>query len=300
MKNRLKLSCTSAKEVDILQILKSLGYTPEKQGKYISWFLSPFRDENTASFKIDTRINKWFDHGEGIGGNVIDLVTRIRNCSVSESLIHIGSVSSTFSFQKPILRSNIHIEKESNKYEILKVQALQNQALIEYLKSRCIDVEVAKKLCKEIYYKINSKNYFAIGFQNDLGGYELRNKYFKSCLIKKSFSHIKNDKKRIYIFEGFIDFLTFISHQKPALKCYDFMVLNSVSLAESTIPILREYNEVGLYLDRDEAGRKASKILTDNLNRYVDLADRSYLYKNYKDYNEMIITEYKKRNIKIA
>lgn len=292
MKTR-KISCAQAKQIDILQILSKLGFKASKLNKNSAWFVSPFRNEKTPSFKVDLKLNLWYDHGEALGGNIIDLVVKIKNCTISEALIYIGNTSNSFSFHKPIVEENKKLNSRQNNsnesYTIVKLKELENPALIQYLNSRYIEPRIAKKYCKEIYYKVNNKNYFSIAFENDLGGYELRNKYSKICLKKKSFSHIKNNSKRIYVFEGFMDFLAYKTQGNGVLNDYDYLILNSISLAKSVVPILKGYDEVGLFLDRDEAGVKTTKFFTEELNRFVDLANKSHTYIGFKDFNEMVV-----------
>ncbi|MBT1687384.1 CHC2 zinc finger domain-containing protein [Dawidia soli] len=82
------LTCATARQIDLVYYLASLGYTPAKIRNNDYWYLSPFRDEKTPSFKIDRKLNVWYDHGEGTGGNLIDFGTRYLNarcpiCSTS-------------------------------------------------------------------------------------------------------------------------------------------------------------------------------------------------------------------------
>ncbi|MCB0458954.1 MAG: DNA primase, partial [Flavobacteriaceae bacterium] len=63
-----------------------------------AWFLSPFRSESQASFKVSKTKNRWYDHGTGIGGNVIDLVIQLMKCTVQEALNFLNNDLSSFSF----------------------------------------------------------------------------------------------------------------------------------------------------------------------------------------------------------
>jgi len=65
---------------------------------------------------------------------------------------------------------------------------------------------------------LDNKNYFAISFINEAGGREIRNKYFKGSFGKKDISLIlPNPKdKRIKIYEGFIDFLSYLGNQQKS------------------------------------------------------------------------------------
>jgi hypothetical protein len=50
-----------------------------------------------------------------------------------------------------------------------------------------------------------------LGFKNDSGGYELRSEFFKGSNSPKDITAFKNRGKKVAAFEGFFDFLSFIS-----------------------------------------------------------------------------------------
>jgi len=232
------LNCEKAKNISIILVLEKLGCVPRRLTAKEAWFLSPLRQETIASF-----------------GNVIDLVQTIKRCTVKEALHFLSDFNPSFSFQK---QSQISPERENN-YEIKRIQPLQNQALLAYLNSRNIDCLSAKKYCQEIYYAINGKTYFGIAFKNRSGGYELRNKYFKGCIGKKDFTHYEKDKNTIAIFEGFFDFLSFITLNEGIENQIDFLVLNSTSLVLKTKSILKEYRSIYTWLDNDDTGKKTTQ-----------------------------------------
>jgi DNA primase len=81
-----KLTCIGAKQIDLVDYLASLGHQPQKVNNQDYWYLSPLRDEKTASFKVNRKLNVWYDHATGKGGNVIDLGTEYFKCSVADLL----------------------------------------------------------------------------------------------------------------------------------------------------------------------------------------------------------------------
>ena len=86
-KERTKgLPCERARAFPIGKALAKLGHFPTKTNEKEAWFLSPFRSETQASFKVSKKLNRWYDHGEGTGGNVIDLICLINKWSVKEVL----------------------------------------------------------------------------------------------------------------------------------------------------------------------------------------------------------------------
>ena len=54
--------------------------------------------------------------------------------------------------------------------------------------------------------------------------------------------------------------------------------------------ITEKHSSIHLYLDRDNSGMKISKESLLISNKYID---ESYKYKNHKDLNEFLMTEYK-------
>ncbi len=204
------LTCERARAFPIERALAKLGHFPTRTTPKEAWFLSPFRPETQASFKVCKKLNRWYDHGAGKGGNVIDLICLITNGTVKEALQIIGQEKPSFSFQQqPLLREENHINE---KVLITKVKTLEHPALLGYLKSRAIGIQIAKKYVKEVHYTFKGNPYFAIGLQNDSGGWELRNKYLKNCTTPKDVTHIKNGNQKLTVTEGMFDLLSIIGY----------------------------------------------------------------------------------------
>lgn len=70
----------------MVQYLSELGYEPIKIRGFNYWYLSPLRDEKTPSFKVNRKLNRWYDFGYAKGGNIIDFGILYFNCSVSDFL----------------------------------------------------------------------------------------------------------------------------------------------------------------------------------------------------------------------
>lgn len=77
------ISIAEAKQIDMVDFLKSLGHTPQKIRNNDHWYLSPLREEKSPSFKVNRQLNVWYDHGTGEGGNLIDFGIRYFKCSVA-------------------------------------------------------------------------------------------------------------------------------------------------------------------------------------------------------------------------
>jgi DNA primase len=277
------MNATKAKEISIIKVLQNLGCEVIKTNGDDLWFLSPFRQEKTPSFKINRKLNKWFDFGEQVGGNVIDFVIQKFGFSVSEALEYLKKFDDFSFFHKQIFETT---DEKDNIDHIEKVISVEHFALIQYLKSRGITKYGNVRNLKEIHYSIKDKKCFALGFRNDSGGFEVRSKYAKICLGKKDISYIKNQGKTLRIFEGFFDYLSFLQEQKINENS-DFLILNSVALLQKNISILKEYPTIELYLDNDGAGDKYTNIVLEN---FLNAIDCRIIFKNFKDYNEWFLT----------
>ena len=274
------MNCKQFNTIPLEEVLVSLGHLPIKQNEKEAWFLNPFSTENHASFKLDKRNNVWYLHSEGIGGNNIDFMMKYLKASVKE-VLEWAEKQNFFSFQYQN-NSNTKQKALANNYTIIEVKDLQHQALLEYLKSRKVENQL--EFLKEIHYRMNDKNYFGIGFKNDSGGYEIRNKYSKICLGKKDVSMIKNGSENLKIFEGFFDFLSFKNIEKSLSdEKSDYIILNSVSMISKIKSLLENHKNIGLYFDNDEAGNRAVETLKKE---FENVEDDRILYKDFKDLND--------------
>ena len=282
------------KQIKLQDFLASMGCKPVKQYGVNLMYLSPLRTEKHASFKVNTEINQWYDFGIGRGGNIIALAELLYNSSDVSYLIHQiernapSSVSGSLPTVKPIT--------PQNSFEHLQVLPITHPALIKYLEERCIDIETARTVCKELHFDTRGKHYFGIGFPNIAGGYEIRNPFFKGCIVPKDISHFyaEEPKNVCFVFEGFMDLLSFMTlrrKENDGLKRQDYLVLNSVSNIQKALERLSQYDSVRCFLDNDEAGRNAYLQLSKELGKPV--TDASTLYNGFKDLNEYLCAESK-------
>jgi DNA primase len=273
------------RQMDMVDYLLKMGHSPTKIRNSDYWYLSPLRVEKTPSFKINRKLNCWYDHGIGKGGNLIDFAILYHKCTVNEFL---QKVTGDFSFhQRFPLPSKESKENVESKIQILSERALSSLALERYVTQRRIPITIARAYCKEVSYKLHDKEYYGIGFKNNAGGYELRNQYYKASSSPKDIKTFDNGAKEAMVFEGFFDFLSFISIQKNALPVEaDYVVLNSLSFFERARPFMERHEQIRLYLDQDKTGQNYSRYALSLSNKYKD---ESQLYKNYKDLNDWVM-----------
>ena len=271
-----------------VRIADYLGLTGEKEKDF--FIQSPFRAEKTPSFKINPKLNTWYDFGIGEGGTILDLIMKLENKDTKEAVKRLRELAgdtttsnNNFSF---FPQQNTFNNKSNNKVIDYKIKPLNNKALIKYLNDRKIDCRASKQHLKEIYYKVGDKNYFGLAFSNNSGGFEIRNKYFKGVVGKKDITTIQagEKKKEVVVFEGFMDFLSYLTIKANTNK--DFIILNSVALVDKSIQIISRYKIIKLALDNDKAGDIATQKILKHLPGAIDV--RGY-YKDYKDLNEYIM-----------
>ena len=172
-------------------------------------------------------------------------------------------------------------------FEGVEAVPLLRSPLTDYLAERGIPYAVASRHCCRLNYGMRGKRYFAIGFPNVAGGYEIRSRYFKGCVPPKDVSLIKPEDTACdvcSVFEGFMDFLS-----AAALGIGgngDSLVLNSVTNVGKAVKHLDGYGRIDCFLDCDEAGRRTLEALKGHYGGRV--CDRSALYDGCKDLNEYL------------
>lgn len=282
------MNIEQAKTIPIEKILNKVGIHPEKISGFDSWYLSPFTIEKTASFKVNQKINRWYCHSSGFGGNTVDFTVKYFNYTVSDALIFLSDFESSFLFQKQISNSP-DIYKNENSIIITKIISVQHIALKQYLNSRnIINLEIRKQL-KEIHYTVNDKSFYGLGFKNDNDGWEIRSKYSKICLGKKDIRLIKNGNIKLRIFEGFFDYLSIIQiNTKTITNNSDYLILNSVAMILKNKSILIDYLALELFLDNDTTGDKYTQLILKEFKNAVDFRET---YLEYKDLNEWLMNK---------
>ena len=184
-------------------------------------------------------------------------------------------------------------EKEREpSFEDIWTRPLLNGRLLGYLEERGIDAHVAIPNCEEVRYRIRGKRYYAIGFRNEAGGLELRNRFFKGCIPPKDISLKRNGSDVCAVFEGFMDYL---SAMQMGIIASDWLVLNSVSNLEKALKVLGVYRRIECYLDNDDAGRRTLERLRADFR--VKVINRSSLYADHKDLNEFLLSKNAGNNV---
>ena len=278
------------KRYPIVEYLERKGIKPARKTPTYAVYRSPLREEVHPSFKVDTEKNLWIDYGEGRGGSIIDLCMRMEGCTLSEAIRRLGQNApdnSTYSSLNDFVSINSQpVMAVNGARRLIEISDTLPPYFQEYLtKERCIDLEKAMPFLKCVSYEVRGRLYQAIGFANLSRGYELRdNKMFKGTIAPKDITPIFTDRAEpVCIFEGFMDFLSFLSMKEEITN--HCLVMNSVSNVARTIRYLndRHLTHIRAFLDNDEAGWRA---VQDFIKAGFHIEDMNIHYKDFKDLNE--------------
>ena len=285
---------SAIKRYPIVEYLERKGIRPVRRTPSYTMYRSPLREETHPSFKVDTQKNLWIDYAEGKGGSIIDLCMRLEGCTLSEAIRHLGQNApdkGTYCFRNNFTQNNFQPTIAANRARrLIEISDPLPPYLQEYLrKERCIDLEKAAPFLKSINYEVRGQRYQAIGFANLSGGYELRDNHsFKGTIAPKDITPIFTDRAEpVCIFEGFMDFLSFLSMKEEIInRC---LVMNSVSNVARTAHYLNDHNltHIRAFLDNDDAGRRT---VQEFVRAGFKVEDMSVYYRNFKDLNEFHVS----------
>ena len=296
------------KNISIRQFLARRGIQPKYERNGYGMYLSPLREERTPSFKVDYVQNLWYDFGLGEGGTLLTLVMRLERCDSREAVRRLqngekrdaGSASlSPGIYKRPAVGGPSSVMRPATvpALRILSDAPLRHPALVGYLSSRGIVPSVAAAFCREVRYEVNGRAFFAVGFRNDAEGWELRSARFKGGSSPKHITTIDNQSDTVIAFEGFMDFLAYLSLKYSERLRIDATVLNSVVNLPKAVPFISRHPVIHAFFDNDETGRKA----TANLIRLCprsEVIDQSHFYRGHKDVNDYLTARIKGRTQK--
>ena len=116
------------------------------------------------------------------------------------------------------------------------------------------------------------------------------NKSQYEAILKTCSDKINGDK--VLVFEGFMDFLSWITDVKQETPQYDCCILNSVTNLSRALPWIISHKNIAAFMDNDQAGKDTLQKIIDGVqdavNQDISVYDMSKLYEGYNDLNEML------------
>lgn len=312
------MNAKQAKQIQLKHLMDNLGFQPVKteRGGTELKYLSPFRDESDASFNLSLAKNAWFDFGLGQGGNTLDfaieyLKSNGQSSRVTDALSWLSDRSGGLSFNEKVSKSYKSLldtqqvsdwkENTNDERQLVFVRdlPLTSKHVLRYLENqRCIPSKLAQKYLRLVQYRdlksprAGDKPFYAFGMKNRAGGWEIRaasdEKPFKSALIKKDITIIKGQgtMSRIDVFEGMLDFISWLVLTGKPTPEHDTVILHSLSGVSAALEFIESnlYEKVHLFLDNDESGDKAFDRFRDKFGAGV--VDERKRYRGSKDVNK--------------
>ena len=302
MRRMERTDIDTMRQISLADFLARLGHEPVRRSGNELWYHAPYRSERTPSFRVNVAKRLWYDFGLGKGGDIFTLAGEFARSGDFMAQARFIAETANMPMLVPEVSKPTFLPKPSEPaFEGVETAPLLRSTLTDYLAERGIPYVVASRHCCRLNYGVRGKRYFAVGFLNVAGGYEIRSRYFKGCVPPKDVSLIKPEdtaSDMCSVFEGFMDFL---SAATPGIGGNgDSLVLNSVANVGKAVKHLDGYGRIDCFLDRDEVGRRTLETLKGHYGGRV--CDRSSLYDDCKDLNEYLQLTVKKEmnnNLKI-
>ena len=281
-------------------------------------YYSPFRDEAEPSMRVTVNHSNgqwvWADFGgtpsmgrKADGGGCLEMVRRLSGASTDrEALDTLAQINGTFIPEQEVQHQDIQARPSGIVIDNIS-DVFDRTFLVKYAElERGIRKVLLERYCRQVTYHPRSapeRKFTVIGFPNNGGGYALRgttaySKKTTLCdittlsLTGKFVSEDVVTSKRCYIFEGFMDFLSWLAWSGKDIPGADVCVLNSVSNLSKAKNWLLAHEGVRCFMDNDRAGREAydriCEICSDR-----DVKDGSMVYKEFKDLNEAYVSSLK-------
>lgn len=292
------MNTAQANAIPLPEILAKLGHQPRTDRGRDHFYLSPLRDEKTASFHVNIPDNVWYDFGAGRGGTVVDfacawLESRSLHHQVRDALRFLSDMRIYAAFPRVFSPK----PEEEPALRVVDVASLRHPALLRYLaEERKIPLDLARVyLCEvKVQNRKTGKTFSALGMGNDDGGYELRNAFFKGCAGRKDVTVLRGTgipAPDAHVFEGMIDMLSALADQEIESFPGDMIVLHSLSDLSKALPYIEHYESyVRLYtwFDNNPAGEQATQFLRRIAERQrgLQFCAMNSTYAPFRDVNE--------------
>ena len=259
------------------------------------------------SLKISNGKWMWWSHGFG-GRSALDFLIKVRDVPFRDAVTIIIEEKE---YKTPLFIAKTPTEKE--KKLMLPERNLTDNRVISYLRSRGIDSELIKTCIKkgmlyeDIFYNCvfvgfdeNGKPRYASTRATDGKSDEKRE---ASGSDKQYSFRIMHPSYTLHVFEGAIDLLSYMTLTKltdgkwtrdalvslggvAVSKCNNCTLKLPIALQSATDD-MTDLKKIVLHLDRDEAGRAASKEIMTALQGKYEVLDQPPKYG--KDYNDYLI-----------
>jgi len=278
-----QLSFEVINRIDLVGFLSTIGIEPKRIKAHRLYYISPLagHPQHRATFIVNRRLNGWRETTTRQSGQLADLAVRLYNCTIGELTAILRSAL------PPVLQSAaVAIKNAPPAITIERTHPIRSTYLENFLWERRIPLNVAREYCMEAWYSRRNRTYATLALPNDVGGFELFDRYRRNSIQPSGPTHIRHGAKSLAIFRHALDLLTYVSFiSVPASRITGLLVLN----APVAFPVLQEtlatYREIHLFLPNDAAGILFS---TQAIRVFPECHDHRSMYAGYPTLNDWI------------
>jgi hypothetical protein len=254
------LNAASIREqVSLSLLLSRLGYQPAKSSGDEQLYLNVLRSTETSpTFAINTRLGMWFDRLTKKSGDIVDFGMAYWSGLSSDQVIE--NISLLCTSPQESLVSDDRAGRRKRRaikipyYHISETKSIGcNAEITAYLQSLGI-WEISLGQLKEVYYyvvdeKHRRKDFFAAGWQNENGGWEVMGRNFAGCLGRKGMTFIPGDINSLILFEDYISYLSWKYANRTAV--YSILVMNAPEFLPAAKSRAAKFRDVAVFFGKE-------------------------------------------------
>lgn len=264
-----------ANKIPVAQILEKLPNQPKRIKANKLLYLSPLHTKTAILLEVDTKTNRWYDHGYGIGGSPVELVCAYLKSTLEahtelDALRWLANMAVSPDKPMPVCASIDATTPAHTDLELRAKGPIQHAGLIHYLEKHGVPLRIAQRVLKEVRVRQTKtkKSFLVLGFPNEDSGLELSNPFFTGCLGPQAISFIRArtpSPTSIHLFKNVLDYLSVITQLQGQGLTGDTIVLNAMSCLKQALSYIQNYGYRVAYswLDNDSVGQEATTDLTE-------------------------------------
>jgi len=293
-----------AKSIPMRKIFAVWGIKPNPILHGLDLYTSPFDCEQKTNLVVNPKTNTWYDPVSNAKGDTIKLVclylqSQDVNYTVMDALRWLKNMVG-FNYPTIELPSCMpRYERKDGCFVVKDKSYLSEPVLIRYLEeNRCIPFRVARHILQQVRVlnRETGRSFIAIGFENEDGGFAIRNPKIKAHLGNRAISFVRGRVPKpsgIHVFKDVYDYLSAIIIREGKSFAEDAIILNSYDCLKDMTGYIRNYGYEYLHswLGNNEIGIQATNSLdqfckTEQLKHHTQNTD----YASFNDMNAKLIT----------
>lgn len=264
--NEIHANTPERSGISISQILKYAGFRRvENCGRIVIYENWSALAGTSIKIACDDLLEVWYDQHDKKGGTLIDLVRHWWHVNEQAANHKIALLQQeAIKFKRPRIQVAVKIPN----YVIEDIKDLgTNELITKFLNNNGL-FESARESFKELYYYTldfhgNKKDFCAAACQNSKYGWQVISKHFNGCIGKEGITMLKNDLRRIAVFENQYRYL--IWKRENHSVNHSALILNSNDGLNEAVRIATSFPEIGLYFSASGSGIDAAKSFTKAL-----------------------------------